>query len=148
MKAALVIMAAGMGSRYGGSKQVDGIGPDGEILMEYSIYDAIRAGFTKVVFIIKPEMRELVETLCGRRVAGMTAADGSPVEVCYAYQGLFQRPAFYSIPTERTKPFGTGHAVLLCAELRQRAVYRHQRRRLLRCGRLPCDLRGAWEAQG
>ena len=81
MKAALVIMAAGMGSRYGGSKQVDGIGPDGEILMEYSIYDAIRAGFTKVVFIIKPEMRELVETLCGRRVAGMTAADGSPVEV-------------------------------------------------------------------
>ena len=114
MKAALVIMAAGMGSRYGGSKQVDGIGPDGEILMEYSIYDAIRAGFTKVVFIIKPEMRELVETLCGRRVAGMTAADGSPVEVRYAYQDFSSVPAFYSIPTERTKPFGTGHAVL-CA---------------------------------
>ena len=78
MKAALVIMAAGMGSRYGGSKQVDGIGPDGEILMEYSIYDAIRAGFTKVVFIIKPEMRELVETLCGRRVhefLGLYAVD-------------------------------------------------------------------------
>ena len=109
-----VIMAAGMGSRYGGSKQVDGIGPDGEILMEYSIYDAIRAGFTKVVFIIKPEMRELVETLCGRRVAGMTAADGSPVEVCYAYQDFSSVPAFYSIPAERTKPFGTGHAVL-CA---------------------------------
>ena len=115
MKAALVIMAAGMGSRYGGSKQVDGIGPDGEILMEYSIYDAIRAGFTKVVFIIKPEMRELVETLCGRRVAGMTAADGSPVEVCYAYQDFSSVPAFYSIPAERTKPFGTVHA-LLCAE--------------------------------
>ena len=114
MKAALVIMAAGMGSRYGGSKQVDGIGPDGEILMEYSIYDAIRAGFTKVVFIIKPEMRELVETLCGRHVAGMTAADGSPVEVCYAYQDFSSVPAFYSIPAERTKPFGTGHAVL-CA---------------------------------
>ena len=114
MKAALVIMAAGMGSRYGGSKQVDGIGPDGEILMEYSIYDAIRAGFTKVVFIIKPEMRELVETLCGRRVAGMTAVDGSPVEVCYAYQDFSSVPAFYSIPAERTKPFGTGHAVL-CA---------------------------------
>ena len=114
MKAALVIMAAGMGSRYGGSKQVDGIGPDGEILMEYSIYDAIRAGFTKVVFIIKPEMRELVETLCGRRVAGMAAVDGSPVEVCYAYQDFSSVPAFYSIPAERTKPFGTGHAVL-CA---------------------------------
>ena len=114
MKVSLVIMAAGLGSRYGGSKQVDGIGPDGEILMEYSIYDAIRAGFTKVVFIIKPEMRELVETLCGRRVAGMTAADGSPVEVCYAYQDFSSVPAFYSIPAERTKPFGTGHAVL-CA---------------------------------
>ena len=114
MKAALVIMAAGMGSRYGGSKQVDGIGPHNEILMEYSIYDAIRAGFTKVVFIIKPEMRELVETLCGRRVAGMMAVDGSPVEVCYAYQDFSSVPAFYSIPAERTKPFGTGHAVL-CA---------------------------------
>ena len=58
MKAALVIMAAGLGSRYGGNKQVDGVGPQGEMLMEYSIYDAVRAGFTKVVFIIKPEMRE------------------------------------------------------------------------------------------
>ena len=85
MKAALVIMAAGMGSRYGGSKQVDGIGPDGEILMEYSIYDAIRAGFTKVVFIIKPEMRELVETLCGRRPfrrsAPSPSARGTPCSV-------------------------------------------------------------------
>lgn len=60
MKAALVIMAAGLGSRYGGNKQVDGVGPDGEILMEYSIYDAIRAGFTKVVFIIKPDMVDLM----------------------------------------------------------------------------------------
>ena len=56
MKAALVIMAAGLGSRYGGNKQVDGVGPQGEMLMEYSIYDAVRAGFTKVVFIIKPDM--------------------------------------------------------------------------------------------
>ena len=115
MKAALVIMAAGMGSRYGGSKQVDGIGPNGEILMEYSIYDAIRAGFTKVVFIIKPEMRAQMESLCGKRVAGMTAADGSPVEVCYAYQDFSGVPAFYPVPAERTKPFGTAHAVL-CAQ--------------------------------
>ena len=57
MKAALVIMAAGLGSRYGGNKQVDGVGPQGEMLMEYSIYDAVRAGFTKVVFIIKPDMQ-------------------------------------------------------------------------------------------
>ena len=59
MKVSLVIMAAGLGSRYGGSKQVDGIGPHNEILMEYSIYDALRAGFSKVVFIIKPEMEEI-----------------------------------------------------------------------------------------
>ena len=65
MKLSLVIMAAGLGSRYGGNKQVDGIGPHGEILMEYSIYDALRAGFGKVVFIIKPEMREMMEKLVG-----------------------------------------------------------------------------------
>ncbi len=116
MKAALVIMAAGMGSRYGGSKQVDGIGPNGEILMEYSIYDALRAGFTKVVFIIKPEMRGMMEELCGRRVADLTAADGSPVEVCYACQDFSSVPAFYSIPEGRAKPFGTAHAVLCARE--------------------------------
>ena len=65
MHAALVIMAAGIGSRYGGSKQTDGVGPHGEILMEYGVYDAVRAGFDKVVFIIKPDMRELMERLCG-----------------------------------------------------------------------------------
>ena len=117
MKAALVIMAAGMGSRYGGNKQVDGIGPGGEILMEYSIYDAVRAGFTKVVFIIKPDMKELMEDLCGRRVANMTAADGSRVEVCYAFQDFSSIPEFYSIPAERTKPFGTAHAVLCARDL-------------------------------
>ena len=69
MKAALVIMAAGMGSRYGGNKQVDGIGPNGEILMEYSIFDALRAGFTKVVFIIKPDMRDLMENMVGKHLA-------------------------------------------------------------------------------
>ena len=65
MAVSLVIMAAGLGSRYGGSKQVDGIGPNGEILMEYSIHDALRAGFDKVVFIIKPEMREMMDELVG-----------------------------------------------------------------------------------
>ena len=84
MKAALVIMAAGLGSRYGGNKQVDGVGPDGEILMEYSIYDAIRAGFTKIVFVIKPGMEEMMRRICGDYVARRTAADGSVVAVCYA----------------------------------------------------------------
>ena len=65
MKPTLFVLAAGMGSRYGGSKQVDGIGPNGEILMEYSIHDALRAGFDKVVFIIKPEMREMMDELVG-----------------------------------------------------------------------------------
>ena len=114
MKAALVIMAAGMGSRYGGNKQVDGLGPNGEILMEYSIYDAIRAGFTKIVFIIKPDMRELMEDLCGRRVSLMKAADGSDVEIAYAFQDFSSIPSWYTIPAERVKPFGTAHAVL-CA---------------------------------
>lgn len=114
MKAALVIMAAGLGSRYGGNKQVDGVGPNGEILMEYSIYDAIRAGFTKVVFIIKPEMHEMMQRLCGSRLEKMTTHDGEMVEVCYVYQDFSSVPAFYQIPAERTKPFGTAHAVL-CA---------------------------------
>jgi len=114
MKAALVIMAAGMGSRYGGNKQVDGLGPNGEILMEYSIYDAIRAGFNKVVFIIKPDMKELMEDLCGRRIAQMKANDGSNVEVAYAFQDFSSVPSWYKIPADRVKPFGTAHAVL-CA---------------------------------
>ena len=114
MKLSLVIMAAGLGSRYGGNKQVDGIGPHGEFLMEYAIYDALRAGFGRIVFIIKPEMRELIERLCGS-LAGRTALDGSPAEVCYAYQTFDSLPAFYRVPAGRTRPYGTVHA-LLCAE--------------------------------
>ena len=114
MKAALVIMAAGMGSRYGGNKQVDGIGPNGEILMEYSIFDALRAGFTKVVFIIKPDMRDLMENMVGKHLAACKTADGDNVEVCYAYQDFSSVPNFYKVPSERVKPFGTVHA-LLCA---------------------------------
>lgn len=116
MKAALVIMAAGMGSRYGGSKQVDGIGPNHEILMEYSVFDAVRAGFTKVVFIIKPEMLDLMKDLCGDRVSQMKAKNGDNVEVCYAFQDFTSVPEFYAIPPDRVKPFGTAHAVLCARE--------------------------------
>ena len=119
MKVSLVIMAAGLGSRYGGSKQVDGIGPHHEILMEYSIHDAIRAGFNKVVFIIKPEMEELMERLCGGYLRNKTAADGSPVEVAYAFQDFSSLPDFYTIPEGRTKPFGTVHALLCAADVVQ-----------------------------
>lgn len=115
MSMSLVIMAAGLGSRYGGTKQIDGVGPCGEILMEYSIHDALRAGFDKVVFIIKPEMREMVENLCGRYVAQKTTADGRPIEVAYAYQDYSSLPEWYTVPQGREKPYGTVHA-LLCAE--------------------------------
>ena len=115
MKASLVIMAAGLGSRYGGSKQVDGIGPHHEILMEYSIYDALQAGFHKIVFIIKPDMHDLMDRLCGSYLRRKTALDGSPVEVVYVDQDFTSIPKFYAVPPERTKPFGTVHA-LLCAE--------------------------------
>ena len=117
MRVSLVIMAAGLGSRYGGSKQVDGIGPHNEIVFEYSIYDAIRAGFSKVVFIIKPEMEALMHRLCGDYLAKRTAADGSPVEVAYAFQDFSSVPDFYQIPPERTKPFGTVHALLCAADV-------------------------------
>ena len=117
MKVSLVIMAAGLGSRYGGSKQVDGIGPHHEILMEYSIYDALRAGFNKIVFIIKPEMEEMMHRLCGDYLAKKTARDGSPVEVAYAFQDFSSVPDFYTIPAERTKPFGTVHALLCAADV-------------------------------
>lgn len=114
MKASLVIMAAGMGSRYGGNKQIDGVGPNGEMLMEYSIFDAVRAGFEKVVLIIRPEIEELVRGMVGELLASLRTAAGNAVEVCYAYQTFGSIPPFYPVPLERTKPFGTCHA-LLCA---------------------------------
>ncbi len=116
MKVSLVIMAAGLGSRYGGSKQIDGIGPHNEILMEYGIYDALRAGFNKVVFIIKPDMAELMDRLCGDYLREMTALDGNPLEVEYVFQDFSSVPDFYEIPEERTKPFGTVHALLCAAD--------------------------------
>lgn len=115
MKAALVLMAAGLGSRYGGNKQVDGVGPCGEILMEYAVHDAIRAGFTKIVFIIKSDIADLVDRLCGDYLKKAKTREGEPLEVCYVMQGYDSIPTFYQIPEARTKPFGTTHAVL-CAK--------------------------------
>ena len=116
MGAALVIMAAGMGSRYGGEKQTDGIGPNGEAILEYSVYDAVRAGFHKIVFIIKPGMEPTLRALCGDRVAGMTTPKGEPVEVAYVVQDFTKVPDFYTVPAERKKPFGTLHAALCARE--------------------------------
>ncbi len=101
----LVILAAGMGSRFGGLKQVEPIGPNGEFIIDYSIYDAIRAGFTKIVFIIKRENYELFRETVGKRVEGH-------IKVEYAFQDINDVPNGVVIPSNRVKPWGTGHAVL------------------------------------
>lgn len=101
----LLIMAAGMGSRFGGLKQIEPFGPNGEFLIDYSIYDAIRAGFTKVVFIIKEENYEIFKETIGKRVE-----DKIPVE--YVFQKLEDLPEGYTCPRERVKPWGTAHAIL------------------------------------
>lgn len=104
----LVIMAAGMGSRYGGLKQIDPIGRHGEFILDYSIYDALLSGFDKVVFIIKEENLELFRDTVGRRIEKMVAAE-------YVFQKVADVPEGVVIPEERTKPWGTAHAVLSCA---------------------------------
>ena len=109
-KPVLVIMAAGMGSRYGGLKQIDPIDPYGNIIMDYSIYDAKQAGFEKVIFLIKKEIEEAFKETIGNRI-------GKYMDVAYAYQELTHIPAGFAVPDGRTKPWGTGHAVLCCKDL-------------------------------
>lgn len=98
MSTTLVIMAAGLGSRYGGNKQTEGIGPNHEMLMEYSLFDAVRAGFDKAVFIIKPEMEPLIEALCGELVRSCRTKSGRALEVHYAVQDFTSLPSFYAVP--------------------------------------------------
>ncbi len=104
-KPTLVVMAAGMGSRYGGLKQIDPVGPNGEIIIDYSIYDAVKAGFGKVIFIIKRELKDTFHEVIGERVSKY-------IDVEYVFQDLTDLPEGYSVPEERVKPWGTGHAVL------------------------------------
>ena len=108
-KPVLVIMAAGMGSRYGGLKQIDPVDKEGQIIMDFSIYDAQRAGFEKVVFIIKKENEEDFRKAIGDRV-------GKSMEVAYAYQDIDNIPEGFSVPEGRVKPWGTAHAVLSAAD--------------------------------
>lgn len=108
MKPTLVILAAGMASRYGSMKQVEGFGPSGETIMDYSIFDAIRAGFGKVVFIIRKEFADNFKTIFEPKLKGR-------IETDYVYQELTSFTEGYSFPPERTKPWGTAHAVL-CAK--------------------------------
>jgi NDP-sugar pyrophosphorylase family protein len=108
MKPTLLILAAGMASRYGGMKQIESFGPSGETIMDYSIYDAIRAGFGKVVFIIREEFAENFKSIFEPKLAGK-------VETAYVYQELTAFTEGREIPADRTKPWGTAHAVL-CAK--------------------------------
>ena len=105
----LVILAAGMGSRYGGLKQMDPVGPSGEAILDYSVYDAKRAGFKRVIFIIKHEIEEDFKRIVGSRIE-------KHMDVTYAFQQLDMLPEGVTIPEGRVKPWGTGHAVLCCQE--------------------------------
>ncbi len=109
-KPTLVIMAAGMGSRFGGLKQLTPVGPNGQMIIDYSIHDAVLSGFGKVVFVIKHAIEDEFKTLIGNRVAQKI-----PVE--YVYQELDKLPAGYSVPEGRVKPWGTGHAILCCRDV-------------------------------
>ncbi len=109
-KPVLVIMAAGMGSRYGGLKQLDPVGNHGQLIIDYSIYDARRAGFETVVFVIKPELEADFKAAIGDRIAKV-------MDVKYAYQIKEDLPEGYAVPAERTKPWGTAHAALAARDL-------------------------------
>lgn len=108
MKPELLIMAAGMGSRFGGLKQAAGVGPNGEMIIDYSVYDAVKAGFGKAVIIIRKEIENEFRSACGKRIEKL-------IDVEYVYQEKDALPSGFTVPADRTKPWGTGHAVL-CAK--------------------------------
>ena len=110
-KPSLVIMAAGMGSRYGGLKQIDSIDSYGHTIIDYSIYDAIEAGFENIVFVIKKEIEEDFMAVMAPHLAGKS------IKVSYVFQELYKLPDGYSVPEGRGKPWGTAHAVLCCKDV-------------------------------
>ncbi|MCP4849055.1 MAG: nucleotidyltransferase [Verrucomicrobiaceae bacterium] len=110
MEPTLLVLAAGMGSRYGGLKQMDAMGPHGETVMDYAVFDAIRSGFGKVVFVIRKDFEDAFREGVGRRFAGN-------IEVDYAFQSLDGLPAGFSLPSGRNKPWGTGHAILMASKV-------------------------------
>jgi len=110
MKPTLLILAAGLGARYGGLKQIDPVGPNGEILIDYSIYDAVKAGFGKLVFVIRHYFESAFREKIGSKFDNLT-------ETAYAYQELDACPDGFEPPKDRDKPWGTGHAVLVAGDL-------------------------------
>ena len=117
MKPTLLVLAAGMGSRYGGLKQMDGLGPDGETIIDYSIYDAVEAGFGKVVYIVREYFREQMEQVVKEKYSNVKCVDGQPLEFQFVTQELFKIPSQFTLNPEREKPWGTAHAVLMGKEV-------------------------------
>lgn len=116
MKTALVVMAAGIGSRFGGGiKQLEPVGLNGELIMDFSIHDAVKAGFNKVVFIIRHDLEESFREVIGDRIEAVLKQAG--VEVAYAFQEKDEVPEGVSVPADRKKPWGTGQAVLACKDI-------------------------------
>lgn len=116
MKTSLVIMAAGIGSRFGGGiKQLEPVGMHGEIIMDYSIHDAIEAGFNKIIFIIRKDIEEAFREVIGERIEAICKQLN--VEIDYAFQAIDDLPKGVKLPKDRTKPWGTGQAVLACKGL-------------------------------
>lgn len=109
MKPTLVVMAAGMGSRYGGLKQIDPIGPNGEIVIDYSVFDAMRAGFGKVVFIIRRDIEQAFKEVVESHIKGR-------IPIAYTFQALDDLPAGFRVPEGRQKPWGTAHAIRTCRD--------------------------------
>ena len=116
MKPTLLVLAAGMGSRYGGLKQMDGLGPSGETIIDYSIYDAVQAGFGKVVYIVREYFREQMEQTVRQKYSSVKCLDGTPLEFQFVTQELNKIPEGFTLNPERQKPWGTAHAVQMAAE--------------------------------
>ncbi len=117
MKPALLVLAAGMGSRYGGLKQMDGLGPDGETIIDYSIYDAVHAGFGKVVYVVREYFLDVFKETVKKKYSNVKCTDGTPLEFVFVTQELSKIPAGFSLNPERQKPWGTAHAVLMAKDV-------------------------------
>ena len=117
MKPTLLVLAAGMGSRYGGLKQMDGLGPGGETIIDYSIYDAVNAGFGKVVYIVREYFKEQFEEVARKKYSQLKGPDGEPLQIRFVTQELNKIPARFTLNPERQKPWGTAHAVLMAKDV-------------------------------
>ena len=117
MKPTLLVLAAGMGSRYGGLKQMDGLGPNGETIIDYSIYDAVQAGFGKVVYIVREYFLEQFKQTVKEKYSKVKCLDGTPLEFVFVTQELSKIPSGFTLNPERQKPWGTAHAVLMAKDV-------------------------------